>query len=894
VSIRGVLVKSVRLRRKRGARRSRAEVMAGLAAVALTGSVLVVLPGPAQAAPAGTPHYPDLQTVIPLDSFSTVQTATGREFRYTHLIYNNGPGPLEIQPQYNEASGAYQGYQQVFTHNAAGVWSMVSQRRVPDAFVYHAEHGHFHFPLAAFGLYAVAPDGSPGAPVALSPKNGFCISDSYIYNSTIEHSGVFVGSQGSCTDPTSLRGLSVGGADEYDYRDPGQSVPIDGLPDGPYWFRAVSDPNNDLVETDESNNETDVLVTISNGRVTTGQVTHPNTTPPAVTLSTPADGARVSGSVSLTAASSGAASVQYVVDGNPVATTTAGPNFTASWNSASVVDGVHWLAARSTDSAGRTNSSAVAQVTVANVSPPPDGVLATDGVVSLDGRGTVTAPPLSTTKPGDLVLAFVGSDGRTGSQTFTVSGGGLTWSLVRRANSRPGSSEIWKAVAPGTLNLASVTSTPSQTGLDQSLRVVAFAGAAGVGGSVAAGAATGAPKVSLTTTAAGSLVLGVGNDWDGATTRTPGAGQTINHQWVDTATGDTYWMQARNAPSTAAGQLTGIDDTAPVNHEWNLAAVEVVPSATTPPPQDTTPPQVSVTDPSTGQTVSGIVAFGAIASDDVGVVGVQFKVDGVAVGAAVTTPPFMTQWDSRTATQGSHSITAVASDAAGHQTTSAPVTVTVDNSAPPPATITATKLATAQSRGPMTASSAAAVPSGRQLVAFVASDGPSGAGGQQTTVSGGGLTWTLVKRSNSQAGVAEIWTARTTAQLASLSVAATPSKTGYDGLLAVFGFANASGVGVAGAGGAPTGAPDTYLPGIGTGSWVFAVGNDWDRAVARTPAAGQVLQHQWLDTSAGDTFWVQSTTAPNTAPGLVTVHDSAPTNDRWNLAAVEVLPSPGS
>ena len=38
---------------------------------------------------------------------------------------------------------------------------------MPDAFVFHAAHGHFHFPLAAFGLYAVAPDGGIGGPVAV-------------------------------------------------------------------------------------------------------------------------------------------------------------------------------------------------------------------------------------------------------------------------------------------------------------------------------------------------------------------------------------------------------------------------------------------------------------------------------------------------------------------------------------------------------------------------------------------------------------------------------------------------------------------------------------------------------------------------------------------------------
>src|SRR5262249_30904943 len=153
----------------------------------------------------------------------------------------------------------------------------------------------------SFGLYAVAPDGGPGAPVALSPKNGFCISDSYIYDSTVPHAGTFVGKQGSCADPGTLRGLTVGGADEYDYRDPGQAIPFQGVPDGTYWFRAMTDPNNDIAEANESNNETDVKVTVAGGRVTAGEVTHPDTTPPPITLNAPADNAGVSGVITLSA-----------------------------------------------------------------------------------------------------------------------------------------------------------------------------------------------------------------------------------------------------------------------------------------------------------------------------------------------------------------------------------------------------------------------------------------------------------------------------------------------------------------------------------------------------------------------------------------------------------------
>ena len=72
---------------------------------------------------------------------------------------------------------------------------------------------------------------------------------------------------------------------------------------------------------------------------------------------------------------------------------------------------------------------------------------------------------------------------------------------------------------------------------------------------------------------------------------------------------------------------------------------------------------------------------------------------------------------------------------------------------------------------------------------------------------------------------------------------------------------------------------------------VFGVGNDWDGAVARTLPAGRSIVSQWVDTSAGDTFWVQRRDDPVAAAGtVVTTSDTAPTNHRWNLVAIEVLP----
>jgi chitodextrinase len=99
---------------------------------------------------------------------------------------------------------------------------------------------------------------------------------------------------------------------------------------------------------------------------------------------------------------------------------------------------------------------------------------------------------------------------------------------------------------------------------------------------------------------------------------------------------------------------------------------------------DTTPPTVSVTAPASNATVSGSVTVSANASDNVGVTKVQFQIDGVNLGAALTQAPYTTTWDTTTASNGAHSVTAAASDAAANTATSIAVSVTVSNSAPPP------------------------------------------------------------------------------------------------------------------------------------------------------------------------------------------------------------------
>ncbi len=94
---------------------------------------------------------------------------------------------------------------------------------------------------------------------------------------------------------------------------------------------------------------------------------------------------------------------------------------------------------------------------------------------------------------------------------------------------------------------------------------------------------------------------------------------------------------------------------------------------------DTQPPTVAVTAPVAGSTVSATVAVTADASDNVGVQWVQFQLDGADLGSRVTASPYSINWNTASASDGGHTLRAIASDAAGNTATSAGIAVTVTN-----------------------------------------------------------------------------------------------------------------------------------------------------------------------------------------------------------------------
>jgi len=181
------------------------------------------------------------------------------------------------------------------------------------------------------------------------------------------------------------------------------------------------------------------------------------------------------------------------------------------------------------------------------------------------------------------------------------------------------------------------------------------------------------------------------------------------------------------------------------------------------------------------------------------------------------------------------------------------------------------------------------------LLAFVSADYLGGSNTTVQSVSGAGLTWTRVVRSNAQAGTSEIWRAFAPAALSGASVSARLSQSVVSSMTVVS-FSNVDTTGTNGSGaiGATaaasnaSGTPSATVVTTRANSWVFGVGNDYDNAIARSLGSNQTMVHQDL-APVGDTYWVQRTAGTIPLAGTsVRINDTAPTSDRYNLAVCEV------
>jgi glucose/arabinose dehydrogenase len=147
---------------------------------------------------------------------------------------------------------------------------------------------------------------------------------------------------------------------------------------------------------------------------------------------------------------------------------------------------------------------------------------------------------------------------------------------------------------------------------------------------------------------------------DGATVIGTDNSSPYSVPWTPAATG------AHSLTARATDNAGAMTTSAPVS-------VTVVP-----PGADGTPPTVQLTAPTEGSAISGAVNLAATASDNVGVVGVLFQVDGVSLPEDLTAPYQATAPATSLYATGVHVVRARARDAAGNLSPWSTVRVTFD------------------------------------------------------------------------------------------------------------------------------------------------------------------------------------------------------------------------
>jgi chitodextrinase len=411
----------------------------------------------------------------------------------------------------------------------------------------------------------------------------------------------------------------------------------------------------------------------------------PDTTPPTVSITTPIANATVSNTITVAATANdnvAVGDVQFQLDGVNLGADLTAPPYSISWNTTTAGNGSHTLTAIARDTSNNAATSAVVPVTVSNTvaGPPTAGLVGYwnfdegSGVIAHDTSGSgYNGVVNGATWTAGKINSGLSFNGTSAVVTPNIALGN-TFSVSAWVNPAAVVQGTWARIAETQYSPGFYLGT-NEYGIRYKFIVNGAAGSTGTCfanyGCVEGG----------TVTSGWHLVTAT---FDGTTARL----------YVDSvlAASDTFTAPPNaNLPlyigryygASAYGWNGAIDEVCLYNRALTDADVSAIYTSTGVAP-DTTPPSVSITSPLANTTVSNTITVTATASDNVAVGDVQFQLDGVNLGADLTTAPYSISWNTATASNGSHNLTAIARDTSHNAATSAAVEVTVSNTVTQP------------------------------------------------------------------------------------------------------------------------------------------------------------------------------------------------------------------
>ncbi len=616
-------------------------------------------------APAVIPYATGFQVATPdaarigavsLIALGAVTHAFNENQRFVPLTFQQGSGTMTVQGPV-DGNTAPPGPYMLFLVDTTGVPSVAAMVRLP------APGEDIQPPTPPTNLVAAPSVGSVSLTWTASTDN-IGVSGYSVYRST---------ASGFTPAPANR----IGQASSNSYVDTSLSAA------GTYYYLVTAQDAKG--NSSPPSNEASAAVTL-------------DTSPPSVAITSPGSSSTVSGVTTVTASASDnvtVAGVQFLLDGAPLGAevSSSGPTYSVTWITTTAANGSHTLSARARDGAGNTGLSASVGVTVANTVSGPLAAYSFD-----EGSGTT----VSDRSGHALTGTVVGAAWATGRYGKALSFNGST-SYVDLGNPAAlqltGSMtiEAWINAAANPPDDGQIVAKSNGAGWQ--FKTSPDTGPQTFGMAVSPNSGTSTQRYSSTVRSLNTWyhVAGV---YDAAA----GTLSTYVNGALDNGTlsGTIPAAQFNQSVNVNIGRRTGgfyfnglIDEVRIYNRALTQPEIQAdmnAPIGSAPPPPDTTPPAVSLTAPGNGATVTGTTTLTASASDNVGVVGVQFLLDGAALGAEVTGsgPTYTYSWNTASVGLGPHTLSARARDAAGNTAlaTTVNVTVAAGDTTPPTVSLT--------------------------------------------------------------------------------------------------------------------------------------------------------------------------------------------------------------
>jgi poly(hydroxyalkanoate) depolymerase family esterase len=456
-----------------------------------------------------------------------------------------------------------------------------------------------------------------------------------------------------------------------------------------------------------------------------------DSTPPTASITAPANGATVSGTVSIAASATDNVAVdrvEFLVDGNLVASDTSSP-YAYSWNTGTAANGSHALQVRAVDTAGNTTTSATITVTVSggvtDTTPPSVSLVFPSAGATLSGTVTLSANASDNVGVGSVSFLLDGVAIGNGSQGSPSGPWTLDWNTSSQADGNHALSVRATDSSGNTTTTSSITVVIEQNtdALDErfsdrdsdgdyfdangwtgDFTANALNHSSGVGASQSSyGAASsgvgcaGGLKIRYLET---SVTLGANprlsyarkldlkaniNMSTTAYFRVKIGSTLVDEKAVTYATyADSDWVDRQEIDLAAFANQSvtlrfEVGASANVCLEaWARAYVDDIRIAGAEQSADVTPPTVNLTAPANGATVSGTVDLTATASDAGGISKVEFYANGSLL-ATDTSSPYSFAWNTSAIANDDYLLEAKAYDTAGNMASDADTTVTVSN-----------------------------------------------------------------------------------------------------------------------------------------------------------------------------------------------------------------------